>query len=61
MLKYTNKVQLYDLSVTYEYLKQGTSKSAFTLLISQPYYSKETSQWDGSIEHPKNMFRTMGK
>ena len=23
--------------------------------------SKETSQWDGSFEHPKHMFKLMGK
>ena len=24
-------------------------------------YSKEPSQWDGSFEHPKHMFKLMGK
>ena len=24
-------------------------------------YSKELSQWDGSFEHPKHMFKLMGK
>ena len=24
-------------------------------------YSKEPSQWDGSFEHPKKMFKVMGK
>ena len=24
-------------------------------------YSKEQSQWDGSFEHPKHMFKLMGK
>ena len=25
------------------------------------WYSKETSQWDGFFEHPKHMFKLMGK
>ena len=36
----------------------------FSLLIMQNiccWYSKEPSQWDGSFEHPKHMFKLMGK
>ena len=36
----------------------------FFLFLSQNIccgYSKEPSQWDGSFEHPKHMFKLMGK
>ena len=38
--------------------------SIFSLFLNQNVccgYSKEPSQWDGSFEHQKHMFKLMGK
>ena len=40
------------------------NRKLFYLLPNQNIccgYSKEPSQWDGSFEHPKHMFKLMGK
>ena len=40
------------------------NKNVIFLFLNQNIccgYSKEPSQWDGSFEHPKHMFKLMGK
>ena len=40
------------------------TRKLFILFLNQNIccgYSKEPSQWDGSFEHPKHMFKLMGK
>ena len=39
----------------------GKLFSLFLILNICCGYSKEPSQWDGSFEHPKHMFKLMGK
>ena len=50
-------------TVSHLQIKVYTVKSFF-LFLNQNIccgYSKEPSQWDGSIEHPKHKFKLMGK
>ena len=64
----------YTVQVLEHYIYGSTNNSGlhirehigklFSLLLIQNIccgYSKEPSQWDSSFEHPKHMFKFMGK